>query len=227
LKWSDMKEEVEELCDGRSLSVTKQAKWANRVRTSVAMDFITSGFRGLYFLYKEATVQGGSIKDQSRYAIPDDFIDDLNIFYDKELLSKAPPGRLSLTLNIEATGTPKWWRMMGVEFDLRPICAEAGKEILLFYNGLPDAITDSDDFEDYFMKHFPDLHIFGMAEKAASFLNPSGKEALKYEVRFEREKVKLTMHNRRYYFKHSKLRFYNFDEYQELKEKLWPQFQAT
>lgn len=227
MKWSDLKTSVEELCDGRSLSATKQVAWANRMRTNVAMDFMTSGFRGLYFLYKEATVQNGSVIDEPRYALPDDFIDDLEIFYDKALLSKSPPGTLSITQDIEATGTPKWWRMMGTEIDLRPIPDEVGKEILLFYNGLPDDITDTAGLEDYFMKHFPDLHVFGMAEKAASFLNPSGREALKYEVRFEREKVKLTMHNRRHYFKHIRLRFQNWDEYEEMKRHVFPQFQET
>lgn len=224
MKWSEIKGEVEELCDGRSLPATRQVKWANRVRTDVAMDFMISGFRGLYFLYKEVTVEGGSIKDQPRYAIPNDFIDDLELFYDKALLSKSPPGTLSITQDIEATGTPEWWRMMGLEFDLRPIPNKAGKEILIFYNGLPDAITDSDELEDYFMKYFPDLHIFGMAEKAASFLNPSGKEALKYETRFGREKVKLAIHNRRHYFKYTRMRFQNWSEYQEMKRHVFPQF---
>lgn len=226
MKYSEIKTAVRELGDGRQFSATEYDGWIERVRKRVAMDFITSGFHGLYFLYKEGTVDGGcTVTDPNRYAIPDDFIDDLNVFFDGGLLVKAPAGVIDVA-NEENPGggatLPTWIRMLGVEFEVVPAPTTAGKEIKLLYNGLPDTVNQ-DNQEDYFMKHFPDLHIFGMAELMALRL---GNVALadRYKGDYDNERVQLRLHNVRHYLKNTKIRFQNWDEYQTIKTVVFPQF---
>ena len=222
MNFEDIKTAVEELCDGRSLG-TRHVKWIERVRYRVAMSFIDAGFRGLYFLYQEAIVTGGSIADEPRYAVPTDFIDDLNVWYADKLLSKAPPGMLDITLDpTDTADEPTWVRMMGQEFDIRPIPTTAGDVIKLLYNATPALIT-LDATEDYFMKHFPDLHIFGMGEKAALYLGDMNR-AKAYKDRFTEERVELKLHNRRHHFKNAHIRFQNWDEFEEKKTIIFPQF---
>lgn len=221
MNFAEIKTAVEELCDGRSLDATKQTAWIKRIRTKVAMSFRASGFRGLYFLYKEATVKDGSVLNESRYAQPDDFIDDLNVFYDGELLVKAPPGMLNIVHDLSTTGTPGWFQLAGVEFELIPVPNKAGLEIKLLYNGLPDIITAAST-EDYFMKHFPELHINGMAWLAAKFLG-SKQYAQEYKNDFNAEAGDLMLHNRRHYLKHARIRFQNWDEFEDSKNTLFPQ----
>jgi hypothetical protein len=226
MKYSDIRASVEEKCDGRTFSAEKHGRWIKNVRTKVAMDFITAGFNGLYFLYKEATVKDGSVALQGKYALPDDFIDDLTVFYDSLVIDKSPRSSLDIIHEVDETGTPQWWRMAGVEFELKPWPDTAGKEIKLVYNGMPDVITD-DEEEDYFMKRFPDLHIFGMAKDAAQSI---GQMAYSKEYRtiFDDERNALRLHNIRHWLKAAKMRFQNWDEYEsDFKVHFFPQFQET
>lgn len=226
MKYSDIKAAVKELGDGRTFSAAEYNGWIERVRKRVAMDFATSGFHGLFFLYKEGTVEGGcTVADPNRYAVPDDFIDDLNVFFDGNLLIKAPRGLLDIA-KAEGQGAtvPTWVTLVGQEFEIQPAPSEAGKEIKLLYNGLPETITN-DNQEDYFLKHFPDLHIFGMAEFMALRLGgPFIQLADRYRNDFDRERVQLRLHNVRHYTKGARLRFQNWDEYNQIREITFPQF---
>lgn len=229
MKGSELKTAIQELADGRAFAHAQIAAWLNRVRKSVAMDFEIAGFNGLYFLYKEATVKDGSVKGQGKYAMPDDFIDHLDVFYEKALLVKAPPGMLSLTQDRTARGIPQWFRIVGQEFELMPWPDAAGKEILLFYNGVPDEIPITENglnnFTDYFTKHFPDLHIYGGGKYAAQSLGHPLAD--KYSGYFDAERKRLRNHNVRHYTSHTKIRFQNWDEYTEQKMIVFPQFQET
>jgi len=222
MNFENMMLSVAELCDGRSFSDAKGWRWINRVRKNIAMTPPIAGFRGLYFLYKEATVKDGSKLGEPRYAVPDDYISDLNVFYDGVLLVKTPPGILDITLDLTKTGTPTWFRLMGQEFDIRPAPDEAGKEIKLLYCGFGADISGVGD-EDYFMKHWPDLHIYGMSVYAARSI---GLRILAndYKKEFGEEVMKLTLHNRRHWISHARIRFLNWDEYQEKRHIVFPQY---
>jgi hypothetical protein len=224
MNYLDIKAAVKELGDGRTFSSDENKRWIERVRKRVAMDFATSGFHGLFFLYKEATVEGGStIADPNRYAVPDDFIDDLNVFYDGTLLVKASAGLLDIAEAEESGATsPTWVTLVGQEFQIVPVPSEAGKEIKLLYNALPETIT-VDTQEDYFMKHFPDLHIFGMGELMALRLG-NVSLADRYRDDFDRERVQLRLHNVRHYTKNIRIRFQNWDEYTNIRHIVFPQF---
>jgi len=222
MKFSEICTSVNEKCDGRTFSPEQHKRWIKNVRTKIAMDFIVAGFNGLYFLYKEATVKDGSVALQGKYALPDDFIDDLNVFYDSLAIDKSPRASLDVIHAVNETGTPQWWRMAGAEFELKPWPDTAGKEIKLVYNGLPDVITADND-EDYFMKRFPDIHIFGMAKDAAQSIGQLGY-AKEYKAEFEEHRAALQLHNRRHWLKAAKMRFQNFDEYLEYRRTFWPQF---
>lgn len=222
MTFTEIKAAVEELMDGRSLNSDKQKAWIKRIRTKVAMSFRASGFRGLYFLYKEATVKDGSVLNEPRYAQPDDFIDDLNVYYDGNLLTKAPPGMLNIAHDLTKTGIPGWFQLAGIEFELIPVPNEAGIEIKLLYNGLPEIVTTPSQ-EDYFMKHFPELHINGMAWLAAKSLG-SKDYAREYKDDFNKEASDLMLHNRRHYLKHARIRFQNWDEFEDAKNTVFPQF---
>ena len=228
MTFSDIKIQVNEKCDGRTFSEDKQARWANTLRRDIAMDFVTSGIYGLFFLYKEATVQNGSVKDEPKYAVPDDFIDDLNVFYDNNLLLKPPPRMLDITQDLTTSGTPQWVILEGVEFRIVQAPEEAGKEIKLLYNALADNIPSSsnDSFSDYFLTHFPSLHVFGIGEMAAA--SKGMNKIVSYcNGKFEAERTRLMLHNRRHYLKNGHPRFQNWDEYQEKKRLVFPQFQES
>jgi len=224
MKFSDIKLSVEELADGRVLDSDKQKRWIKRVRNDdAAMDPQIRGFDGLYFLYKEAEVEGGSKANEPRYAMPNDYIIGLNVFYNEKLLLPAPPRLLDITVDKDETAEiPTWVRLMGTEFDIRPIPEKAGDTILLLYCGMPDVIT-SNDTEDYFMAHFANYHIFGMGTYAN--LNYRNKTMADYcRGLFEKERTKLMLHNRNHYINNIHIRFQNFDEYQEKRTILYPQF---
>jgi|Deesub1362A_J573_1020465.scaffolds.fasta_scaffold00107_94 hypothetical protein len=227
ITFSDIISSVEEKGDGRSFSTSWHYRWANEVRRRVALDALAGGFHGLYFLYKEATVDGGSVAGQSRYGLPDDFIDDLNVWYDGTLLVKSPPGVIDIGLGLPSNDsglnvTPKWVTMRGREFEIRPIPTESGKEIRLFYNGLPEEIKDT-SFSDYFLTHFPDLHIYGMAFKMALYMKDMAS-AQAFKALFEEEKQSLILQNRRHYLKNAKMRFQSWDEFKDKKRIVFPQF---
>jgi hypothetical protein len=225
MNFGDIKTSVEENLDGRSLAEAKHQRWIKRVRDRVAMNFPVAGFKGLYFLYKEATVSGGSVADQSKYAIPSDYIDDLRVFYDNNLLTPAG-GLLDITQDLTASGTPKWIQMKGNEFEIIPAPDTASKEIKLLYNGLPSTIS-SDNDEDYFMKHFSDLHINGMSELGAKYLRDF-QSAQQFKMDYLDDLKLLQLHNRRFYLKNARIRFHTWDEYEEAKKNfVFPQFQET
>lgn len=231
----DAKTRVNALGDGRTFAADRQARWANSVRQGLATDPIVAGIRGFYFLYKEATVKDGSVAQQAKYAVPDDFVDDLNVFYNGTLLVKSPPGILDITQDTQSsddsTSDPQWVRLLGVEFELIPKPPETGDEIKLLYNGFPDEISSSnnDAFTDYFLNHFFELHVYGMAEQMALEMGGSAniQFATIYGQKFQQEQQRLMLHNRRWHFKNAKLRLQNWDEYEEQKRIVFPQFQET
>lgn len=225
MKFSDIKESVTEYADGRIFSDAKHKRWIKRVRESTAMDAVTRGFYGFYFLYKEATVKGGTVADEPKYAMPSDFIADLQIFLDKVYIPKTPPGVMDITQTRGSSGTVKWFRNRGVCFELIPAPDEAGKEVLLLYNGMPDNIENNDQ-EDYFMKHFPDLHIFGMAEMACRSVGLK-QAAAECKGDYFNERKNLWAHNTMHHIQNARLRFQNWDEYTAKKTIVFPQFQES
>jgi hypothetical protein len=224
--FKDIKAQVEEKMDGRTLSEAKHSIWANMIRKQVATNVEIAGIHGLYFLFKEATVVDGSVAGQGRYEVPDDYICDLQVFYDRKPLMKEPPGFLDIMRPRDDTsGTPTWFEMEGQVFNIRPAPSDAEKEILLFYNGLPGLVPSSnnDSFEDTFMIQFPALHVFGMTEQAAESLGLYDT-ADRMSTRFQNEMGSLKFQNRRWHLSNAKIRFINWDEYEDAKIRTFPQF---
>ena len=226
--FANIKTKVELFGDGGSFSEGNHALWANDLRKDVVMDFDIAGLNGLYFLYKEAVVKDGSVVSQAKYAIPSDFIDHLQVFYDNALLTDTPKKLLSITHPNPDDGTPEWINLLGLEFELVPAPDTAAKEIKLLYNGLPGDVPSSSNgsFTDYFLNHWPNLHVFGMAEQAWEYLG-NMKKADYYGKKLEKQKAKLMYHNRRHWFKNANLRFMNWDEYTDYKRTVFPQIQTT
>ena len=225
--FSKIKSSVEGFGDGGSFTPEQQARWANDLRTDICMDFDIGGFNGLYFLYKEATVQGGSVESQDKYAIPDDYIDHLLVFYDNTLLTPIPEQQIKVTQQNPDDGTPVWYNTLGLEFQLIPPPDTAGKEIKLLYNGLLSTIPSSsnDSWNDYFLNHWTNLHVFGMAEQAWLHLGDV-KKASYFEKKLERQKANLMLHNRRHWIKNLRLRYMNWNEYTDYKTQLFPQLET-
>jgi hypothetical protein len=219
---------VEEKTDGRSLGVAKHKVWADVVRKEAAQTAIVGGFHGIYFLYKEAVVTGGSLLNEPRYELPDDFIDDLSVWYDGIQLVKADPQVLNITTLEDVAGgyQPTWYDFRGLEINIIPAPPEAGKTISLFYNATPEAIvagTDHLTFHDYFLDNWPMLHVYGMAEHALDSVGAYAA-AQNFRKRFNDEIARLAMHNRRFWVKGSKMRLGNWDEFETQKRFLFPQF---
>ena len=226
--FANIKTAVELKGDGGSFTVAQHALWANTLRRDIVMDFDIAGLNGLYFLYKEAIVTGGSVVSQAKYAIPDDLIDHLQVFYANALLTDTPKKLLGITQPNPNDSTPQWVNLLGLEFELVPAPDTAEDEIKLLYNGLPSDIPSSsnDSFTDYFLNHWPNLHILGMVEAVHEHLG-SIKEAAYYGKKLEAQKAKLMYHNRRHWMKNANLRFMNWDEYTDYKRTVFPQIQAT
>jgi len=224
--FANIKTKVELFGDGASIEASVHALYANDLRKDVVMDFDIAGLNGLYFLYKEATVLNGSVESQAKYAVPSDFIDHLQVFYDGRLLTDVPKKLLGLTQADPSDGTPTWINLLGLEFELVPAPDTDEDEIKLLYNGLPDSIPTSsnDNFTDYFLDRWPNLHVFGMAEQAWEYLGNT-KKAEYYGKKYEKEKAKLMYHNRRHWMKNANLRFANWDEYVDYKRTVFPQIQ--
>lgn len=228
ITFSSIKQNVKQFGDGRSFSASDQALWVNNLRKDVAMDSNIAGFNGLYFLYKEAIVEGGSVESQARYAIPDDFIDHLFVFYDNTLLTEIPKAQLSITQQNPGDGTPKWVHTLGLEFELVPAPDTAEKEIKLLYCGLLEEVPASgnDGYSDYFLNRWPNLHIFGMTEQAWLYLGGITRAQL-YASKLAEQKANLMLRNRTHWVKNARLRFYNWDEYSDYKTTLFPQLEKT
>lgn len=229
--FGNIKSSVELFGDGRSFGTSNHALWVNDLRKDVAMDSNIAGFNGLYFFYKEAIVQGGSVVTdgvgQAKYAIPDDYIDHLFVFYDKTLLTEMSKKQLAITQQNPDDGTPKWVHILGVEFELVPPPDTAEKEIKLLYCGLPEEVPaeGNDSFSDYFLNHWSNLHIFGEAEQAWLYLGNIARAQL-YAGKLAEQKANLMMRNRMHWTKNARLRFYNWDEYQDFKTQLFPQLET-
>lgn len=230
--FANIKTTVEQFGDGATLDEGDCALWANTLRRDVVMDFDIAGLNGLYFLYKEATVQDGSVVTdgvgQKKYAIPDDFIDHLQVFYNGALLTDTPKKLLSITHPDPDDGTPKWINLLGLEFELIPGPDTAGEEIKLLYNGLPGNVPTASNgtYTDYFLNHWPKLHIFGMAEQLWEYLGGMNKAAY-YGKKAKEQKAKLMYHNRAHWTKNARHRFMNWDEYVSQKREMFPQIQET
>ncbi len=226
--FANIKTAVELKGDGGSFTEDKYALWANDLRKDVVMDFDIAGLNGLYFLYREATVLGGSVVSQAKYAIPDDLIDHLQVFYADALLTDMPKKLLSITMPNPDDGTPEWINLLGLEFELVPAPDTKGDEIKLLYNGLPGDVPaeNNDSYTDYFLNHWPNLHIFGMAEATHEYLG-NIKKADYYGKKLRDQKMKLMLHNRIHWAKNAKHRFMNWDEYVSQKREVFPQIQET
>jgi hypothetical protein len=220
---------VEEKCDGRSFGIAKHKRWADLVRSEVARSAFAAGFHGLYFLYKESDVIDGSTANQARYALPDDFVDDLSLWYDGIPIIKAAPGVMNITTGCSESQAPPvnpdgpaWFVMRGMEFEFIPAPPDDGKRIALFYNGLPDPVTSA-DFTDYFMNQWSALHVYGMSEYALDSVG-GYVQAQGFRKRFTDELQRLMLDNRRFWLKGTKMRLQNWDEFQEKERYLFPQF---
>ena len=194
---SDIISIVEEKCDGRSLGASKHKRWADLVRKEAVTTAVAAGFHGLYFLYKEATVIGGSVANQARYELPDDFIDDLSVWYDGISLIKAPPGVLDITAQADISGgyQPTWYNFRGLELEILPKPPVSGKEIKFLYNGQPEAIVEGTDpatFTDYFLQNWGQLHVFGMAEFALDSVG-AYNAAKGFRARYNEEVARMAM----------------------------------
>lgn len=228
MTFADIVALVEEKCDGRSLGSARHIRWADMVRSEVARNALASGFHGLYFLYKEATVTGGSLLNEGRYKLPDDFVDDLAVWYNEVLLIKSDPSVMNITQGYQDSATnssgsdPAWFNFRGQELEIIPVAPRAGDEIKLFYNGLPEGVTGT-AFTDYFLNQWPHLHVFGMAESALDYVGASGL-AQKMRGRFQDEVQRLMLDNRRFWLKNQKIRLQNWDEFTEKQRYLFPQF---
>lgn len=225
-KFSDIKVAVEEICDGRGFDEEKHARWANRLRKTVVMDVQVAGFHSIYFLYKEATVSGGSVLNEPKYAIPDDYVDDLSIWYNENYIPKAPATMINILQSpYQDPGTPRWYKMAGLEFEFIPAPDEAGNEIKLLYGSLADEIpsASNDNTTDYFLTHWPDLHIHGMSAYAARSIGLRLVASDSMQL-FSGEMKKLQLHNRRHWIKHARIRLQNWEEFVEFKTVLFPQF---
>jgi hypothetical protein len=219
---------VEQKCDGRSLSSANKLLWADIIRKEAAQTAVAGGFNGLYFLYKEAQVTGGSDAGEPSYELPDDFVSDLSVWYDGKPLTKGPASVLNITAQADVAGgyLPTWFEMKGLSFDIVPTPAEAGKEIKLFYCSFPEVVTPTTDplvFTDYFLEKWPMLHVYGMAEQALDSLG-AYQAAGKMRDRYQAEIARLAMNNRRFWFQGSRMRFQNWDEFDSQKTHLFPQF---
>lgn len=226
--FANIKTQVESKWDGGTLDEGDAALWANDLRKDVVMDFDIAGLNGLYFLYKEATVQDGSVASQAKYAIPDDFIDHLQVFYDGALLTDTPKKLLGITHPDPSDGTPEWINLLGLEFELVPPPDTASKEIKLLYSGLPSDIplSSNDSFTDYLLNHWPNLHVFGMTEAAWESIG-NIKKADYYGKKAREQRAKLMYHNRAHWGRNAKRRFMNWDEYVDYKRTVFPQIQQT
>lgn len=219
---------VEEKCDGRSLALASKLRWSDIIRKEAAQTAVAGGFHGLYFLYKEAQVIGGSEANEPSYELPDDFVSDLSVWYDGKPITKAAASVLNITAqaDIEGSYLPTWFEMKGLSFDILPAPPEAGKTIQLFYCSLPDEITSSTNpanFTDYFLDRWPMLHVYGMAEHALDSLG-AYKAGAAMRDRFQAEIGRLAMQNRRFWIQGSKIRYQNWDEFTNQKTHLFPQF---
>lgn len=228
ITFQKIKDQVELKGDGGSFDEGVHADWANELRRDVVMDFDIAGLNGLYFLYKEATVKNGSVVSQPKYAIPDDLIDHLQVFYDGALLTDTPKKLLGITHPDPDDGTPEWINLLGLEFELVPAPDTASVEIKLLYNGLPGDVPTSSNgsFTDYFLNHWPNLHVFGMAEHAWEYLG-NIRKAEYYGKKAKEQRVKLMYHNRAHWTKNARRRFMNWDEYVSQKREVFPQIQET
>lgn len=219
---------VEGKCDGRTLSTANKLLWADIVRKEAAQTAIAGGFHGLFFLYKEAQVTGGSEANEPSYELPDDFVSDLSVWYDGKPLAKAPASVLNITAQADVEGSylPTWFEMKGLSFDIVPTPTEDGKVIQLFYCALPEGIssgTNPANFTDYFLERWPMLHVYGMAEHALDSLG-AYKAGSAMRDRFQAEISRLAMQNRRFWIQGSKIRLQNWDEFTNQKTHLFPQF---
>jgi len=226
--FANIKIKVQQFWDGGAVDEGNCALWANDLRKDIVMDFDIAGLNGLYFLYKEAIVKDGSVKSQAKYAIPSDFIDHLSVFYDNTLLTDTPKKLLNITQANPSDGTPEWINLLGLEFELVPAPDTAAKEIKLLYNGLPGDVpaASNGSFTDYLLNHWPNLHVFGMAEQAWESIGNTRK-ADYYGKKLKEQKAKLMLHNRRHWMKNANLRFMNWDEYIDYKRTVFPQIQET
>jgi hypothetical protein len=228
MEFTDIIALTEEKMDGRGLGESKHIRWADAVRSEVARNILAGGFHGLYFLYREATVTGGSKANEPRYHLPDDFVDDLALWYDGQELMKAEPGIMNTLHGLQSStsnasgGDPRWYDFHGLELEIIPTPPSAGKEIRMFYNGLPEGVTGA-KFSDYFMTHWPNLHVFGMAEQAADSLGASALSQ-KFRNRFQEEVQRLMLDNRRFWIKRQRVRMMNWDEFADKQRFLFPQF---
>jgi hypothetical protein len=219
---------VEQKCDGRSLSSASKLLWAEIIRKEAAQTAIAGGFNGLYFLYKEAQVTGGSEANEPSYELPDDFVSDLSVWYDGKPLAKGPASVLNITAQADVAGgyLPTWFEMKGMSFDIVPMPTEGGKSIKMFYCAFPEEVTPTTDpltFRDYFIEKWPMLHVYGMTEHALDSLG-AYKAASAMRDRYQAEISRLAMHNRRFWIQGSKIRYQNWDEFSNQKTHLFPQF---
>jgi hypothetical protein len=225
--FSDIIALVEEKADGRSFGIEKHQRWANLVRSEASRSALATGFHGLYFLYKEADVIDGSIAGQARYALPDDYVSDLALWFDGVPMIKASPGVMDITTGsaeseTPPTGSPTWYVPRGMEFELIPAPSLDGTRIAMFYNGTADTVSGL-GFHDYFMEQWANLHVAGMAKFALDSLG-ANSQAKYFRDEFREELQRLMLDNRKFWLRGMKVRVMNWDEFSDKQRYLFPQF---
>ena len=214
MNFKDIVALVEEKLDGRSFVIEKHFRWANIVRKEVAQDALTAGGHGLYFLYRSAVVDGGSIAGNSRYSLPDDFVGDLNVFYAGTPLQKIAQPHMAL---VDKALPILRYAIVGNAIELIPTPQNNGDEIKMVYYAMPGEI-DVPDYSDYFITRFPMIHVYGMAKHGAEAL---GKPGLVDEL-YQNELNKLTLINRRYWLGKARFKLQAWDEVEDFDHISFP-----
>lgn len=210
INFADIMEQVRGVCDGRTFSFERQSKWAGAVRDKAARNALLRGFNGLFFTYRTSIVKDGSVAGQRVYPLPDDYIADLNVFFDGKPLLK-PDARLGASMMVTTvSGSPNFYRLAGRAIELNPAPDESGKEIRMIYNAYPDRIS-GEEFTDYFIDKFPDLHVYGIAHRALLSIGDS-QGAIEMFNLYDSEAKDLLLYNRTYWAHNQKPRLVNLDE---------------
>lgn len=226
MKYGEIKNMIYNLLDGRDSFENPDLipTWLTSIRNEIVVDPFIVGNDGLWCAYVEATIEGGSIayspeNPESRfYLLPDDFIGHELVFYDGKPLVNA----LSLKRKEElysaqripdSGGTPEMYLIRGLELELIPPANEFGKEIALYYYAQLPPITSitPDDFEDEFMRVFPQIHYYGGALKGAMWLGNERLVAI-YRENYQAALQALKIYNKWRTLKKGSIRFYSLDQ---------------
>lgn len=236
MNFGEIKQKIILLLDGRDFAdkPSLMPSWIDTVRKEVPVDFEIVGDKGLYFLYHfGTTIEGGSIKYDPEtgegrfYGLPPDYISHETIWYDgRKLISALTSQKASeylLANRVPSAGTPTFYVIRGLEFELIPPPDVAGKEIAIDYYAMPTTITQDtpDTFEDEFMRLFPHVHYYGASLHGAKYLGNDRLIAL-LSGDYRKALADLRIYNRMRWLKGTHPRLGELREVEFLHEILYP-----